>query len=183
MTPRAPRPPVTRWRLFGRSLVRFAAEPISVRNAMRVIVVAFVSTVAVSGTLMWLLDRHEFPDVGVGLWWALQTVTTVGYGDIAPRETLGRLVGGALMLTSIAFVSIVTAAITSSFVERTRQERHVGDPAAEPTPAAVAATLGQIAERLERIEQALSTAEGTVERGLPHERRPPPPVTGPGPPR
>src|SRR6478752_4649019 len=43
--------------------------------------------------LITLLDRQEFPSLGTGLWWALQTVTTVGYGDVTPATTAGRLVG------------------------------------------------------------------------------------------
>ena len=56
------------------------------------------------------------------MWWALQTVTTVGYGDVTPTEFAGRLVGAAVMLEGTAFVAIVTAVITSSFVTRATRE-------------------------------------------------------------
>jgi voltage-gated potassium channel len=48
--------------------------------------------------------------------WALQTVTTVGYGDMTPARTSGRLVAAFVMLEGIAFVAIIVAAITSTFV-------------------------------------------------------------------
>ncbi|HEU5065789.1 MAG TPA: potassium channel family protein, partial [Gaiellaceae bacterium] len=53
---------------------------------------------------------------------ALQTVTTVGYGDVTPKEVSGRIVAGAVMLYGIAFIAIVTALITSTFVARAAQE-------------------------------------------------------------
>ena len=52
------------------------------------------------------------------MWWAIQTVTTVGYGDVTPRSVAGRLVAAIVMLEGIALVAIVTAAITSTFVAR-----------------------------------------------------------------
>ena len=48
-----------------------------------------VSTLVVSiagGVAIWLLDRDEFPTLGSGMWWSLQTVTTVGYGDHVPAD-------------------------------------------------------------------------------------------------
>jgi voltage-gated potassium channel Kch len=56
------------------------------------------------------------------MWWALQTVTTVGYGDVTPKHVAGRFVGAFVMLEGIAFLAIVTAVITSSFVARAEQE-------------------------------------------------------------
>ena len=46
------------------------------------------------------------------MWWAMQTVTTVGYGDVTPRHTSGRIVAVFVMLEGIAFLTIVIAAIT-----------------------------------------------------------------------
>jgi voltage-gated potassium channel Kch len=92
-----------------------------VRNAAGVIViVTFV--VVVSGVLISLLDSEEYPDVGVGMWWALQTVPTVGYGDVAPSHVAGRLLGALVMLEGTAFIAIVTAVITSSFVARATRD-------------------------------------------------------------
>ena len=78
--------------------------------------------VVAAGFLITVLDREEYPSIGVGLWWALQTVTTVGYGDVAPSNVSGRLVGAAVMLEGIAFIAIVTAAITSTFVARASRQ-------------------------------------------------------------
>jgi voltage-gated potassium channel len=83
--------------------------PLSVRKAMAVIVSATLVSVIVGGFLITVVDPEEFPDLGTGLWWALQTVTTVGYGDVTPEHTVGRLVGALIMLEAIAFVAIVIA--------------------------------------------------------------------------
>ena len=107
-----------RLNLVERRLERFLREPPSVRNAAAVIVVATTLIVIGAGILIRLLDSEEYPSVGLGLWWALQTVTTVGYGDVTPTHVAGRLVGAVVMLEGIAFIAIVTAAITSSFVAR-----------------------------------------------------------------
>jgi voltage-gated potassium channel len=69
-----------------------------------------------------LIDNEEYPNLGIGMWWALQTVTTVGYGDVTPTNFSGRLVGAAVMLEGTAFVAIVTAGITSTFVARATRE-------------------------------------------------------------
>jgi voltage-gated potassium channel len=111
-----------RWNLIERRLERFLREPLSVRNAASVIVVATTVIVIGAGVLITLLDSEEYPNVGIGLWWALQTVTTVGYGDVAPKNVAGRLVGAVVMLEGIAFVAIITAVITSSFVARATRE-------------------------------------------------------------
>ena len=101
-----------------RRLERFMREPPSVRNAAGVIVVATAIVVVGAGIAITLIDSAEYPDVGVGMWWALQTVTTVGYGDVAPSHTAGRILGAIVMLEGTAFIAIVTAVITSTFVAR-----------------------------------------------------------------
>jgi voltage-gated potassium channel len=111
-----------RWNLIERRLERFLREPLSVRNAAGVIVVATAVIVVGAGVLISLIDSEEYPNIGIGLWWALQTVTTVGYGDVAPKNVPGRLVGAFEMLEGIAFVAIITAVITSSFVTRATRE-------------------------------------------------------------
>ena len=72
---------------------------------------------------MTLVDHQNFPSVGLGLWWAVQTVTTVGYGDNVPQNVAGRAVATLVMLGGIGFVTVITAAITSGFVARSREER------------------------------------------------------------
>jgi voltage-gated potassium channel len=139
-------------------LEAFVRDPLSVRKAMAVIVAATVVSVLVGGVLITVVDSEEFPDLGTGLWWALQTVTTVGYGDVTPENTAGRLVGALFMLEAIAFVTIVTAVITSSFVERARQERIAEVETAEASDIEqLTAQLSEITKRLDRIQQTLDS--------------------------
>jgi voltage-gated potassium channel len=111
-----------RLNLIERRLERFLREPPSVRNAAGVIVIATLVVVVGAGVVISLIDNEEYPNLGIGMWWALQTVTTVGYGDVTPTNFSGRLVGAAVMLEGTAFVAIVTAGITSTFVARATRE-------------------------------------------------------------
>ena len=102
---------------------RFLREPVSVRNAASVIVVATLAIVVAGGVAIRILDHHEYSSIWLGMWWSLQTVTTVGYGDVTPTNTSGRFVGVLVMLEGLAFLAIVTAAITSTFVARAEAQR------------------------------------------------------------
>src|SRR4029450_5054588 len=112
-----------RFNILERRVARFLQEPPTVRGATAVIVTATAVVVFGSGVLMTVIDNVEYPTFGIGLWWAVQTVTTVGYGDVAPTDVFGRLVGAFVMLEGTAFIAIVTAVITSSFVTRAQSEQ------------------------------------------------------------
>jgi voltage-gated potassium channel len=109
---------MARRNLIERRLERYLQDPLSIRNASAVIVFTTTAVVVGAGVLIRFLDPDEYPDIGTGMWWALQTVTTVGYGDVTPSQVGGRLVGVAVMLEGTAFIAIVTALITSTFVAR-----------------------------------------------------------------
>jgi voltage-gated potassium channel len=129
----------------------FTRRP-TIRTAGVLIVVATVLTVVISGALMRVFDRAEFPSIWLGMWWALQTVTTVGYGDVVPKRLSGRIVALAVMLQGIAFLAVMTAVITSSFMERARRR---GGP--DESHSVTHAALADVAERLERIERSLES--------------------------
>jgi voltage-gated potassium channel len=141
---------------------RFLREPPSIRGAARVIVGATAVIVVVSGALMRVLDHHEYPNIWVGMWWALQTVTTVGYGDVVPRRYTGRLVGAFVMLEGIAFVSIITAAITSTFVARAASEREASQEREETGDTArIDARLDALDRKLDEIAAAIRGSSDT----------------------
>jgi voltage-gated potassium channel Kch len=147
----APRPnPVER------RVSKFLREPPSIRTAASVIVTATAVVVAGGGILIRVLDHREYANVWVGMWWAIQTVTTVGYGDVTPKDVAGRLVGAFVMLEGIAFLAIVTAAITSTFVARAQSERAQAEDVDEATRASrVEARLDDLAQHLDRVESML----------------------------
>jgi voltage-gated potassium channel len=113
---RVPRP-----NLVERRMSRFLREPPSVRTAASVIVTATALAVVAGGVLFRILDHHEYANIWIGMWLAIQTVTTVGYGDVTPKDDAGRLVAAFIMLEGIAFVAITTAAVTSTFVARAQR--------------------------------------------------------------
>jgi voltage-gated potassium channel len=132
-----------------RRLDRLIARAQSPRTAAVVIASVTTAMTIAAGLVMTVADRSTFPTVGAGLWWAVQTVTTVGYGDHVPASTAGRALAALVMLLGIGFITVITAAITSAFVTRQGQ-----GPSADEA-AAASRHLRQIDERLERIETAL----------------------------
>jgi voltage-gated potassium channel len=131
-------------------------EPPSVRTAAAVIVTATAVVVALGGVLMRVLDHQEYSNIWVGMWWALQTVTTVGYGDVTPQHPSGRIIATVAMLQGIAFLAITTAVITSTFVARASKERESARDADEDN------AMLRIEARLERIDQRLGRLEKTL---------------------
>lgn len=107
---------------------RIAARPF--RGAWQGIAVVTFGTSILAGCLVRLTDPRRFHSVWAGMWWGVQTVTTVGYGDIVPGTVAGRLTGVAVMLVGISFITITAAAITSEFVEAGRRRRQAASDAA-----------------------------------------------------
>jgi voltage-gated potassium channel len=140
-----------------RGVMRIATGPsVSVRNALSAIVAGTTAVVITSAIAMRLLDPSEYKSYGKGLWWAIQTVTTVGYGDVTPQHMSGRLVAAVVMLWGTAYLAILTATITSTFVARASleyQRRAAATDAA--TEKQLEGRLDELDARLERIEQAL----------------------------
>jgi voltage-gated potassium channel Kch len=114
------------------------------------------------GVLMTVIDHREFPNVWLGLWWSLQTVTTVGYGDAVPKDPVGRVLAAFVMLEGAAFLAIVTAAITSTFVERaTRARREAAAQDEQSEGDRMAARFDELDRRLDRLEALLRAPRDT----------------------
>jgi voltage-gated potassium channel len=152
--------------LIERRMSKFLREAPSVRLAASVIVTATLLVVVLGGVMMRVFDHTEYGSIWIGMWWVLQTVTTVGYGDFTPKNTIGYLLTSAVMLWGIAFLAIITAAITSVFVARAQQERALREQQAEAPVMArllrvdeqladLTASNRQLDERLERLQELL----------------------------
>lgn len=98
-----------------------------------------------AGFLMHWIDKQAFPTVGTGIWWAVVTFCTVGYGDVVPQDSLGRFVAGIVMVFAITFITIITALVTSALVTRAQQTK--GTDAYE--------VLTRIDQRLDSLEKRL----------------------------
>jgi voltage-gated potassium channel len=124
-------------------------QTITARTAAGIIAGFTVVITIAGGVMMRFLDHREYPTIGRGLWFALETVTTVGYGDVTPRLTQGRIIAGVLMLTAIGFLAVITASVTASLVESSRR-RFTATEEAD-----VERRLDEVNARLARIEAAL----------------------------
>ncbi len=92
------------------------------RLAAAVIATVWLVAIVVFGIVEHLLDRQSFESVWDGMWWATQTVTTVGYGDVVPDEGAGRMIASVLMIGGLSLFAVVTGAITSAFVAHAQAE-------------------------------------------------------------
>jgi voltage-gated potassium channel len=129
-------------------------KPLTAQRAAWIIASVTLSLTIIGGVLIHFTDKHNFPNIGDGLWWAIQTVTTVGYGDAVPTSTVGRLVAALVMLGGISFLAVITAAITSAFIESARRRL------AGTTTDALSTKLDQIGARLDAIEAGLQSVSG-----------------------
>ncbi len=90
---------------------------------------------------------------GTAVWWAVTTITTVGYGDTYPVTTQGRLVAAVLMVAGVALLGTITATLSSWLVGRVRPA-----PEADAAPGPVAAVTGPATEQQLRAEVDRLTA-------------------------
>jgi len=142
--------------LLERRTSKFLQKPPSVRIAANVIVTATLIIVVVGGTMMRVLDHKEYGSIWLGMWWVLQTVTTVGYGDLTPTSAIGRILTSVVMLWGVAFLAITTAAITSVFVARAQLERTAAEKAtAAGAERTVDARLDKIDAQLRQLRELL----------------------------
>ena len=140
-----------------RRLEQFLAHPSSIRYAVAAITSFTVLAVLLGAVAVRVFDRSEYPTFGGALWFTLQTVTTVGYGDVTPAEPVGRVVASIVMLTSIGLITVITAAVTSTFVAAaTRREDRAPDIGRDDTQHG----FEELAARLDRIERALEARNG-----------------------
>jgi Ion channel len=113
------------------------------------------------GFLVTITDPKDFHTFGDGIWWAVVTLGTVGYGDIVPHTAWGRVLGSVVILAGVTFISFLTATVTSLFVTADQQEltgkteeRHAASE--EETRV----TLKLLLARLEAIEKKLDQNHG-----------------------
>ncbi len=86
----------------------------SARQKIIVFLVAVITIVFVIGTLMYLIEGPEngFTSIPESIYWAVVTITTVGYGDIAPHTPLGKFLSTLLMLTGYSVIAVPTGIVT-----------------------------------------------------------------------
>ena len=96
----------------------------------------------------------ENVSLGTGIYWALQTMTTVGYGDVPPKTPLGKVIACILMVVGIGFFALITGAVAQRFLSTEIEE--VGEE--------IEASEAEILEQIEVLGRQLQTLEATVRR-------------------
>ncbi len=114
-------------------------ERLTLLRAVSTILGVATAIVLVAGAAERIVEPETFDTIGISYWWAITTVTTVGYGDVVPHTTAGRLVASCLMLTGLALIPTTTSVVVSMLLSKFQREAQ-----------------REQAERLERIEAILA---------------------------
>jgi voltage-gated potassium channel len=121
------------------------------RYAAYVIVSFWTVAIVIFGVVERLVDPTTFSSIWLGMWWAVQTVTTVGYGDVVPESTVGKVIASFLLLGGLSLVAVLTAAVTSAFVARADADRR-------------AAGEDPVMQKLEQLSSQLEGLKGDITR-------------------
>ena len=130
--------------------VQRAIERLTIFRAVRMVALVALSLAFVAAVLERLVDP-AMGDFADALWWAIVTVTTVGYGDVIPTSTSGRVIASFLMVAGVSAIPITTSLVVSVFVSRAQAQQRAHD----------AELRAELMTRLERIEQALAARADT----------------------
>jgi voltage-gated potassium channel len=112
-------------------------------------IAAFV--VLIGGAAYSAVETDQNLSAWDGIWWAVTTVTTVGYGDSYPTTDIGRVIAMCVMAVGIGFVALITAYVADRFIRK-----EVGD-ATLAREEDILVELRRVSERLERLEEKLDT--------------------------
>ena len=124
------------------------------RLAAAVIAIFWLAGIAIFGVVEHLVEPEAFETVWLGMWWATQTVTTVGYGDVVPDDAAGQLIASVLMIGGLSFFAVITGVITSGFVARAQAERRADpDDPVMLQLAQMSAELEAVREEVVRLRQ------------------------------
>jgi voltage-gated potassium channel Kch len=131
-------------------LTRRAMLAVHNRRVFPYLVAVTAATAVVTGLIAHLVDRKDFPTFGVGVWWAVVTLGTVGYGDVVPHTAWGRVLGSAVIICGVTFLSFLIAIVTSLFIDTDRvHEKSERDARHEE----LTALLRTLDERLAALEK------------------------------
>jgi voltage-gated potassium channel len=97
-----------------------AERRLTTASTFRFISLATIFLVVAAGAVQSTIEEGEFHSFWDGIWWAVVTVTTVGYGDLFPTTVPGRIIGIVLMMAGIGFLAVLTATVSSVFVKTDR---------------------------------------------------------------
>jgi voltage-gated potassium channel len=125
-----------------------ALAGLTLRKAVGLIV-GVATILALTASVLVKLVDPAIGSYGDALWWAVSTVTTVGYGDVIPETAPGRLIGAGLMLTGLGLIPLVTSVVVSILISQASREAREAE----------VRELRQILERLDSVDRRLEGLE------------------------
>jgi voltage-gated potassium channel len=128
------------------------------RSITLALAITFIALAVAGAIAIRFLDHDSFPTYGSAFWWALQTVTTVGYGDVVPTGTTGKVIGSIEMVLGVSFISFLTAGVTSAIVQRAQDRRQ------EEQHERIVADNQRLAESLADIRAAIAELDVRLDR-------------------
>jgi voltage-gated potassium channel len=134
------------------SQVRWIAK----RNGVHVVLLAALGLAVVGGSIVWELEHasnQSFASFGDAIWWAFATMTTVGYGQ-GPMTLPGRVIGGVIMVVGIGCFGLITATVTTYFIEHGRSRQVSAND--------LMVVLEDIRQRISRLEQEETHGTATL---------------------
>ncbi|MCW0482639.1 ion transporter [Gaoshiqia sediminis] len=110
---------LNRYTLAGRNLARALRNS---REKIFVFLFSVINMVLIVGTLMYLIEGPEngFKSIPTGIYWAIVTMTTVGYGDISPQTATGQFLASMVMIVGYAIIAVPTGIVTSEMIRTSR---------------------------------------------------------------
>jgi len=126
-------------------------ERLTLFRAVRTVMLVAVILVLIAGAFERIVEPETFTSIGLAYWWAIMTVTTVGYGDIVPESPEGRVVASLLMLVGIGLIPTLTSVVVSTLIgKRTRAQQEQLDRQGKEH----AEALARIEAHLNRMTQS-----------------------------
>lgn len=121
------------FRIF--KLTAYISEAHVIMNALRasrkkisVFLLAVLSLVVIIGTLMYVIEGREngFTDIPTSIYWAIVTMTTVGYGDLSPQTPFGKMLAAAVMILGYGIIAVPTGIVTAEFSQERKYRIAMG---------------------------------------------------------
>ncbi|MBL7856551.1 MAG: ion transporter [Cyclobacteriaceae bacterium] len=118
------------FRIF--KLARFIGEGQSLALALKasrhkiiVFLITIITSVIITGTLMFLIEgpTHGFSNIPKSIYWAIVTMTTVGYGDIAPQTALGQAIASFIMIMGYGIIAVPTGIVSAEMVQQKQKSK------------------------------------------------------------
>jgi voltage-gated potassium channel Kch len=147
----------------------FIERPVQrIANARSVtlgLAVMFLVLAVVGAVVMRIVDQENYPTLGAATWWALQTITTVGYGDVVPTTAIGQVVGGIEMVIGVSFIAFLTAGVTSIVIKRgATEEAEAAHQRAERNTERIVDALTETRDAVAELNKRLGQIESRLAR-------------------